>query len=479
MTALRRVEAFAALPQPWAVDLLRDIRHQLAHSRRKLVVLDDDPTGTQTVRDVPVITRWDADTLQRELRSELPCFYVLTNSRSLPAAAVEALMGEIGAALRDASAATGTGITVVSRSDSTLRGHFPVETDALARELGPFTATVIMPYFEEGGRYTLESRHYVAEGEALVPAAETPFARDASFGYRYSDLPAWVEEKTGGRVPAHAVKRITIHEVRRGPEHVARLLMALPHGSVSVVDACDPRDAQVVALSTMRAEEQGGRFMFRTAASFVSARLGLERVPLWRPEQTGGGAARGGLVVVGSYVPKTTAQLEQLRHVPELEWVELRVGAILQEGGAASEVAQARAAVDRLLAAGRDVVLFTSRDLVVGRDVDESLAIGRRVSEALVAVVAGLAVAPRFLVAKGGITSSDVATRALNVARAWVLGAILPGVPVWRLGGESRFPGLDYVVFPGNVGAADALAEVVAVLRDDRTAAVNHRSAGR
>lgn len=468
MTALPRREAFTALPPPWPQDVLPEIRRQLAQGRSKLVVLDDDPTGTQTVRDVPVITRWDADTLQRELRSELPCFYVLTNSRSLSAAGAEALLREIGAALRAAAEAARTTVTVVSRSDSTLRGHFPVETDALARELGPFSATVIMPYFEEGGRYTLEGRHYVAEGETLVPAAQTPFARDASFGYRHSDLPAWVEEKTGGRIAASAVKRIAVRDVRRGPEHVGELLTALPPGSVCVVDACDPRDAHVVALATLRAEERGHRFLYRTAASFVSARLGLGRVPAWRPEVAPRGAARGGLVVVGSYVPKTTEQLEQLRREPELNWIELDVNLLLQNETAAREIARATAAIDALLSAGRDAVLFTSRQLVVGGDAESSLAIGRRVSDAIVTVVASLAAAPRFLVAKGGITSSDVATRGLNVVRAWVLGAIIPGVPVWRLGEESRFPGLPYVVFPGNVGAADALVRAIAVLRSNQ-----------
>jgi uncharacterized protein YgbK (DUF1537 family) len=79
----------------------------------------------------------------------------------------------------------------------------------------------------------------------------------------------------------------------------------------------------------------------------------------------------------------------------------------------------------------------------------------------LISIVRGLQVRPRFLIAKGGITSSDVATRGLGVRRALVRGQILPGVPVWRLGAEARFPGLDYVVFPGNVGGDTALADAV------------------
>jgi uncharacterized protein YgbK (DUF1537 family) len=113
----------------------------------------------------------------------------------------------------------------------------------------------------------------------------------------------------------------------------------------------------------------------------------------------------------------------------------------------------------------QDVVVMTSRQLVTGADKEESLQIGAVVSAALVAVVRGLTVRPRFVVAKGGITSSDIATRGLDIKRALVLGQIAPAVPVWQPAAGSRFPGVPYVVFPGNVGGADTLADVVQTLR--------------
>ena len=94
----------------------------------------------------------------------------------------------------------------------------------------------------------------------------------------------------------------------------------------------------------------------------------------------------------------------------------------------------------------------------------DELAVARAVSEALVAIVHGIKTRPDFVAGKGGITSSDVGTRGLGAARAVVLGQIRPGVPVWRLGAESRFPGMPYVVFPGNVGGPETLAEIVAEL---------------
>ncbi len=102
---------------------------------------------------------------------------------------------------------------------------------------------------------------------------------------------------------------------------------------------------------------------------------------------------------------------------------------------------------------------------MTGVDAESSLAIGRRVSDGLVAIVRAISVRPRYLLAKGGITSSDIATQGLGVKRALVLGQLLPGVPVWQLGPETRYPGLGYIVFPGNVGGPQALAEVVLGLR--------------
>ena len=116
---------------------------------------------------------------------------------------------------------------------------------------------------------------------------------------------------------------------------------------------------------------------------------------------------------------------------------------------------------NQALAAGRDVVVFTSRKLITGGDAAASLDIGRRVSAALVRLVRDLTTRPRYLIAKGGITASDLATKGLGVKRAMVLGQIGPGIPVWELGAETKFPGLPYVVFPGNVGSSNALNEVI------------------
>ncbi len=460
---LSRRECLDRLPPVWPEDLQPAIRAAVAaQPSHKIVVLDDDPTGTQTVHGVPVLTDLEPESLRAELGApQPPCFFILTNSRSLAPDDARALNSRIAHCL----AQFASRCSIVSRSDSTLRGHFPLETDVWAGILGPFDATILIPYFEAGGRYTIGDVHYVAHQDALVPAAQTPFARDPAFGFRHSNLRMWIEEKTRGRVRADAVGSIALDDLRQGgPAAVTARLLAFPAGSYAIVNAAAPRDLDVFVAGLLEAERAGRRYLFRTAAQFVAARIGQSPRPLLTARDLPLSRGGGGLIVAGSFVPQTTAQLAQLRSAPDLEFVELDVPALLAAAGGPC-LREIRARIDSWVASGRDVAVATSRELVAGSDPAASLAIGARVSAALVDLVRHLDSRPGWMAAKGGITSSDIATRALGVRRALVEGQILPGVPVWRLGPESRWPDLPYVVFPGNVGGPDALARVLATLR--------------
>jgi uncharacterized protein YgbK (DUF1537 family) len=457
----------AELPPEWPDDPLPAIRAAVGAANQMLVVLDDDPTGTQSVHSIRVLTRWTIDALRAELESEAPAVYLLTNSRSMPLAQAQALNAEIGRNIQAATQPSTRRPVVVSRSDSTLRGHFPGEVDALAAALGGgFDATLLIPAFIAGGRYTINDVHYVADGDRLIPAGETDFARDATFGYRASNLREWVAEQTGGRVPAEQVATISLATIRRtGPEGVAAQLAQLHSDAVCVINAASERDLAVVALGIIQAEARGKYFLYRTAASIVPLRAGIIRRPLLTRADLELPATGGGLIVIGSYVSKTSSQLDALLTQPGLARIEIDVAELLFGDDGEREIARVAAAAELRLRENQDVVLFTSRQLITGADAEHSLAIGGRVSSALVSIVRSISVQPRYLLAKGGITSSDIATRGLDVERALVLGQILPGVPVWRLGPESRYPDMVYLVFPGNVGGPGALAEVVAALQ--------------
>jgi uncharacterized protein YgbK (DUF1537 family) len=469
---VRLSDTVERLPPEWPVPLLPTIREQIEHSARTVVVLDDDPTGTQTVHDVPVLTEWSAATLRTELAHRPPILFILTNSRSLDLSAAQAINTEIGRNLVAAARAANREFVVISRSDSTLRGHYPGEVDALAAALGGhFDATLIIPYFLEGGRYTIGNVHYVADGDLLVPAAETPFARDAAFGYTSSNLRHWVEEKSHGRVPAEDVASLTLQHIRTaGPPGVAETLLELTSGRICVVNALSMRDIEVVVSGILEAEAQGKHFLYRTAASFVQVRAGQAPRPLLTRADLELPAQGGGLFVVGSHVPKTSGQLAALLEQTAIERVEIDAAALLDDKHQFDAIASAASAATDALRHNRDIVLYTSRNVIgsnsAGDSAAHSLAIGQRISSGLVAIVQGLGARPRYLVAKGGITASDIATKALKLRRATVLGQILPGVPVWRAGSESVYPDLAYVVFPGNVGGEDALVRIQRELND-------------
>lgn len=438
---------------------------------RKVVVLDDDPTGTQTVADIPVLTTWTVAALSRELSSAGPAFYILTNTRGLPEAEAVALTREIGQNLVSAGRNTGRDFVVVSRGDSTLRGHFPAEVDALAAALGRrYDGLLLIPFFEEGGRITHRDIHYVREGADLVPAAATPFAQDKTFGYTSSNLREWVLEKTNGRIAPDDIKSISIEDIRQGgPDRVRQILQDVAKEQVVIVNAVATCDLEVVTDGLLAAEASGKRFLYRTAASFVQVRAGLAPPPLLTPADLDLPATGGGLIVVGSYVPKTTQQIEALRAGSAVRAAEVQVGALLNDATRPAEIARVIRLANDALDADLDFVAYTSRRLA-GSDSDlASLAAGQQISASLVRITRGVAVKPRYILAKGGITASDIATKALEVDRAIVAGQILPGVPVWRLGAESRYPDLTYIVFPGNVGETGALAQLVNQLAQSRS----------
>ncbi|MGH2613826.1 MAG: four-carbon acid sugar kinase family protein [Thermomicrobiales bacterium] len=462
-------ELGASVPPP--IDdpsLEQHVRLTVAASGRKIVAFDDDPTGVQTVHGTAVLAQWSPTALAAELQCFAPLFFVLTNSRSVPAERAVALNQEIAANLLAASQETGIPFAIASRSDSTLRGHFPAETDALGHALGGIDGVLICPAFFEGGRVTAGDVHFVRDGERLTPAAETEFARDATFGYRARTLPSWVEEKSGGAINAADVASLSLAEIRiGGPRRVADRLREARDGQPIIVNALDYPDLWTVVLGLLDVEAEGKRFLYRCGASFVRARAGIAARPLLtRDELLGMSAPRTarGVVVVGSHVRRTTEQLQRLLELAGTIGVEVAVPALLRrERDRDEEIARVCRAAEDALAAGKSPVMYTSRR-VERPDGTDALTVARTVSDALVAIVRGLEERPDFMVGKGGITSSDVGTHGLGVKRALVLGQVRPGVPVWRLGPESRFPELPYVVFPGNVGGPETLAQIVAEL---------------
>jgi len=454
-----------------------EVAAAMAASGRSLVVLDDDPTGTQSVADVPVLTAWGVDDIRWGFQQGSGVFYILTNTRSLGPLDMAARNREVVASLVEAAKSEKTDFVVASRSDSTLRGHFPLETDVISDALvangrPPVDGTLVVPAYIDAGRVTVASVHWMRVPEGLLPVGLSEFAQDATFGYRSSDLRDYVAEKTAGRWAAADVVSITLPLLREGgPEAVADVLQGLRGGQPAVADAVNDDDLRLLALGVMSAEARGSTLLYRVGPSYVRARAGLVARPPLSPAEIGAIRSRAdhpgghGLIVVGSHVPRTTRQLDALLSTGAVERVDLDVTEILDPHLRREAIARATAAVSSSLRHS-DVALCTSRQLVRGDSPDASLGIARSISSALVEVTraAGELRSPGWVVAKGGITSSDIATEALGIRRAWARGTLLPGiVSLWEPV-VGTVPGAPYIVFAGNVGDDRALVDAVSHL---------------
>ena len=444
---------------------------------RRIVVFDDDPTGSQSVHGAAIITVPERAELVAGLAEAGATCFVLTNTRSLDGATARVLNDALAREVFALEGELGAPIEIVSRSDSTLRGHVHLELETIdtarREELGEgFDAFIFAPAFIEAGRTTAGDVHYARLGGADVPVGETEFARDATFGYRSSNLRDFLVEVSSGALSGARVTSLSLEDLRAGgPERVAEVLGNVARGTYVVANATDFADLEVLALGAL-SPHTGRRFLFRSGPSLVRALSGNEPRPPLRARDLypDGPPARHGLVVVGSHVGLTNAQLEVATAARDLHRVELDAAAIARSCPTEALVS---AAADAAVAAldDHDVLLVTSRTLQRGADASSSLEIARAVSGAVVEVVRRVRAArPGFVLTKGGITSHDVAVHALEIRRATVLGQLLTGmVSVFRpVEAAPEAIGMPFVVFAGNVGDTTTLERVIGTLRGEQ-----------
>ncbi|MBD1807822.1 four-carbon acid sugar kinase family protein [Microcoleus sp. FACHB-SPT15] len=431
-------------------------------TKPKIIVLDDDPTGSQTVHSCLLLTRWDMETLKLGLSDDSPIFFVLTNTRALPPEQAAAVTREVCHNLKIALETAGIqDFLVVSRSDSTLRGHYPIETDVIAQEVGPFDAHFLVPAFFEGGRVTRDSVHYLMVDGVETPVHETEFARDSVFAYHHSYLPDYVEEKTKGRIPADAVERFLLDDIRKGS---LDRLQNLSGNQCGVVDAETQADLDKFAADVLAVAAEGKHFLFRSAASILTSLASLGPQPVAAANMAEYvRQGKPGAVIVGSHVKKTTQQLEPLLQAPGIVGVMVDVVHLLDESEAqrAELLASILAKVHEIHAEGKTPVVYTSRQELSFKDVQTRLKFGASVSGLLMDIVRGLPSDLGFLISKGGITSNDVLSTGLALRSARLLGQVSAGCSMVRTpANHPQFPNLPVVLFPGNVGDNNALVTV-------------------
>lgn len=464
------LSSYKPIDEPKADRLLRE---EIVRNSKKIVVIDDDPLGIQTIHGISVYTGWDHESILRGFEEENDLFYIMTNSRGFTEEQVKKTHPQICAMVDRVARETGRDYIYVNRSDSTLRGHYPLESEVLKAEYEKYTGKkvdgeILCPFFEEGGRFTISNVHYVRYGGELVPADETEFARDRTFGFRTAWMPGYVEEKTGGSYKAEDVICISLEDLHN--MEICRIeeqLMAVRDFNKIIVNAVGYADVKVFCIAMYRAMTKGKVFIPRTAASFVKVMGGVpDRPLLTREEMVTGKTGSGGLIIIGSHTNKTTAQLKELRKMTEIEFIELDATLVRDRAAFEAEVKRCLDLEEKLISEGKTVCCYTTRALITADtgDKEDELRLSVMISDAVQSLAGRLTVTPSFIIAKGGITSSDIGTKALRVKKATALGQIRPGIPVWKTGEESRFPGTPFVIFPGNVGDEETLREAVEVL---------------
>jgi len=433
----------------------------------KVIVLDDDPTGTQTVKNLNVYTSWEEEYVRDGFRSDNNMFYIMTNSRAFSEAKTVEVHKEITQIIDKVSKELEQSYLIISRGDSTLRGHSYLEPKVLNEESQDgFDAVFYIPSFFEGGRYTHEGIHYLIEGDAFIPVSESEFANDSTFGFKSTTMADYIAEKSDGEVVSSDVKHIDLDMLRGCDDaQLLEFFDSLSDFDKVVVDSVHDNDLAFftsVLMDYLNREDK--KFIFRTAASFVKSICATPGEILGTDEMVQKNETQGGIVVVGSHVDKTTKQLNYLMEHSDIEEFKFDVEEVKDAEGLKAYVSKLKHRIENCIGDGRNAVVYTSRKLVKTENKEESLKISKRISESLVEIVSTLEIKPKFIIAKGGITSSDVATIGLGIKKARVLGQADKGIPVWKTSDEAKYPNMTYIVFPGNVGDQETLHAVYSKL---------------
>jgi len=407
----------------------------------RIVVLDDDPTGIQTVHGCLLITQWDEQSVRHAFDDDVPFFYILTNTRAMTREDATAVTREAMEMVLRVNKDYGYRLVVISRSDSCLRGHFPLETDVIREclvshgyQVAP--KTPFCPAFIEAGRVTIDGVHYMKDGEQLIPVSETEFARDNVFAYHTSVLKDYIREKGANPDDYDIVNAQSYEELNNYARHLTSDILPLTSSIVIRSSSSLPK-----AISGIPDIPLLDRSILSPLTSHHSP-LTTHLSPLF---------------IVGSHVKKTTRQLEHLLAAEGTCGLEVDVQRILDDPAALMQETQQtiRQIVDEHLTP----VVYTSRQEIRLDDADQRQHLGQRVSDFLVDIVRQLSYTPSYLVAKGGITSHDILTHGLNIKSARVLGQIVSSVPCIM---TKDFP---YIIFPGNVGNEESLKEVYLKLK--------------
>ena len=440
----------------------------------KIIIFDDDPTGSQTVYGCPLLLNWDEKTLEKAFTKSSPLLFILTNTRSLSSVLAVNKTREICSSLKKFFLRQGYSkddYFYISRGDSTLRGHGVLEPAILAEELGPFDATFHIPAFLEGGRTTEKGIHYLNG----IPVHTTDFGRDNVFGFSTSNLAKWIEEKSFGKIKAENIMHVEIKQLdmafnsEDGFKSLLIFLSNLENNISVVVDAKLPHHLEIFAKA-IKVISKEKRFLFRTAASFINFLSELPSNPKDTAElislktKNNNSKYKPGLITVGSHVKLATEQLEVLLKDNSCEGLEIPVSKlanIFDLKNYQEEILDLEenllSKIDGILDTKKVPVLYTSREEMKFSSCTKRMNFGLKLAEFMAILVGKINNKFGYIISKGGITTQILLQKGLNFNQVDLKGQILPGLSIVKSNSEQN--DLPVVTFPGNLGNEKTLLE--------------------
>jgi len=438
----------------------------------KFVVIDDDPTGSQTVQDCLLLLKWDCSTLVKGFESKSNLFFILANTRSLSENDAQLTIEEICNNLKTVinSKAYEEEIIFISRGDSTLRGHNFLEPSALNSCLGPFDATFHIPAFIEGKRFTINGTHFVDK----TPISQTIFAKDKIFGYETSNVKNLLFQQSKSQINFEDIQNLLFSDIEMLNDEenniVFKTLKNLKNNQHVIVDVANYSQIKKFSLVIQKLIKNK-KFLFRTAASFISSisdkksvsqsEIFFSNLRISNKEKS----LLPGLIIVGSYVELSTIQLNNLLEISNCKPVELDVFEFFSITSSNNNQSQRNLLKNKLLKEirysfekGKTPVLFTSRKFMF-LDSSELLNFYNLLACFIAELVADLKYEIGYLISKGGITTNLILSNGLNADYVYLEGQILTGISVvtYNLKNGEKLP---IVTHPGNIGSKDSLVHI-------------------
>ena len=445
----------------------------------KIIVFDDDPTGSQTVHDCLLLLKWDYQTLLKGLRSSSKLLFILCNTRSLTEKEASRRLTEICSSLIKVISNEGyslSGFMFISRGDSTLRGHNFLEPEIINRNLGPFDATFHIPAFIEGERLTINGKHFVQN----IPAHKTIFAKDKIFGYDSNNIKEILYKKSKSRIKLDDIKNLDLSDINNlqftANDPIFLKIKNLNNNAQIIVDAKNYIHLNKFCLLINKLSFEK-KFLFRTAASFISAISRIGENPksktyyskLRRKDKNN--TYLRGLIVVGSHVETSSLQIKNLLKFTKYKPVEINVQDFYQllkfnDGEKLIKVLKNNlvSQIRNLINKQFTPVLFTSRKEISCKSEYEEFQFKKILSLFIAEIIHELRHEIGYLVSKGGITSNVILSEGFKADIVYLEGQIMTGISVLNVNLTKINTYIPVITFPGNIGNPDTLKKVLDIL---------------